>query len=370
MNHIRIQLALILGMAVGSVSYASMQAIDLGSLAGGADFFTEATAVNDAGQVTGRSNMVPPEGGGAYHAFITGPNGTGLRDIGTMGGASSLGNGINSSGQVVGVAQTSAGDHRAFVTGANGVGLSPIASFIGPGSAALGINDAGQVVGEYRDVGSTNPPRLFMTVIDGGSSTAWGLGFSFHSAGNAINNSGKVVGYGDDSRGGTGPNHVVVGGPSPVVAFEKLWTGQADDINDSGKMVGEAYRPGNSGMHAFIANVGDADWTDLGTLGGSDSRAWGINNSGQVVGSALTLQGDEHAFVWDPSGGGMIDLNSLVSLPDSAYFREAKGINNSGQIIANASNGHAYLLVAVPEPSMMMLGLGLAGIVGLRRRRG
>jgi probable HAF family extracellular repeat protein len=38
--------------------------------------------------------------------------------------------------------------------------------------------------------------------------------------------------------------------------------------------------------------------TDLGTLGGDFSIAWGINESGQIVGSSSTKSGKTHAVLW------------------------------------------------------------------------
>ena len=57
-----------------------------------------ASGINDAGQVVGRSITAA----GAYHAFITGPNGVGMTDLGTLGGGYSDASGINDAGQVVG----------------------------------------------------------------------------------------------------------------------------------------------------------------------------------------------------------------------------------------------------------------------------
>jgi probable HAF family extracellular repeat protein len=40
--------------------------------------------------------------------------------------------------------------------------------------------------------------------------------------------------------------------------------------------------------------------TDLGTLGGGTSKAYGINSKGQVTGQAVTAGGVFHAFVYNP----------------------------------------------------------------------
>ena len=73
---------------------------NLGTL-GGRDY-SFAYGINDAGQVVGQSLKAV---GDAQHGFITGPNGTGMRDLGTLRG--DLGNfsiagGINDTGQVTG----------------------------------------------------------------------------------------------------------------------------------------------------------------------------------------------------------------------------------------------------------------------------
>ena len=83
--------------------------------------------------------------------------------------------------------------------------------------------------------------------------------------------------------------------------------------------------------------------TDLGTLGGSYSCAYGINDAGQVVGEADNALGFTHAFMYD---GTMHNLGGLNGDPDPGrvvtggsvdlrygYLSCAYGISDSGQII-------------------------------------
>src|SRR4051794_13893475 len=72
---------------------------------------------------------------------------------------------------------------------------------------------------------------------------------------------------------------------------------------------------------------------NLGTLGGADSRASGINASGQVVGRSTTAAGVSHAFVWTPGGTGGVATNpQMKDLNPSGLASQATAINATGKI--------------------------------------
>ncbi len=66
--------------------------------------------------------------------------------------------------------------------------------------------------------------------------------------------------------------------------------------------------------------------TEVGTLGGCASDAWGVSDSGVVVGASLTAEDDWHAFRWE--AGTMTDLGTLGGDHSCAL-----DINNAGKIV-------------------------------------
>lgn len=114
-----------------------------------------------------------------------------------------------------------------------------------------------------------------------------------------------------------------------VVAFS---SGNAFDISENGIVAGQA-------TTAFLYNRTAGTYTNLGALGGdyTFSRAEGVNDSGQAVGVSYqaNLPGitrRDQAFIY--SNGTMTGLGYF-----GGYETKARGINNSGQVIVNVDEG-------------------------------
>ncbi|HLZ99331.1 MAG TPA: hypothetical protein VKP66_15465 [Steroidobacteraceae bacterium] len=86
-------------------------------------------------------------------------------------------------------------------------------------------------------------------------------------------------------------------------------------------------------LSPVVANSQSYTFTDLGTLGGSESIANGINNGGQVVGWSYDTNGVETATLWNGT-----TPTALTTL--GGPWGNATGINDNGQIVGeSATNG-------------------------------
>jgi probable HAF family extracellular repeat protein len=143
-----------------------------------------------------------------------------------------------------------------------------------------------------------------------------------------------------------------------------LGAGYANAINNSGQVVGAIAGYTNTGdyyTHAFLYAAGQL--TDLGTLGGPNSAAYGINNLGDVVGTSNANPGDfnsTQAFIYTSGQMSAIQFGSGISDGTTAY-----GINDSRLIVgggegawtAQSCGGCGYYLGSYDQ-------IGLFGSMG------
>lgn len=286
---------------------------ELGTLPGRIDSL--ATDINDGGQVVGYSLNYPSD----QRAFLW-EDGS-MTDLGTLGGAESWAFGINGGGQVVGYSTTEGGAQHAFVWDSVG-GMQDIGTLGGSQSYATGVNDSGQVVGFSQTVSGAEHAFLW----DSGTMTDLGT-LGFDSRAWAMNNSGHVVGY------------------------SHFGTGSLD------------YR-------AFLWR--DGVMTDLGTLAGGRSRAYDINDAGQVVGFSSSAAAGMEPFLWQD--GVMVDAKDLL-VPGSVFVPyQAHAINELGHIAGygRVPGGDIHGFLMTPEPAscvLALLGLGFGGLYARRRRK-
>ncbi len=219
--------------------------------------------------------------------------------------------------------------------------------------SAHGINNAGQVVGMIN--ATFSPLKGFL--YSGGTLNKFVLGPAA-----AINNSGVIVGSSPYYLAGVGHWQAYLcsgacsSGQSTLLGFLGGMDSGASGINDSGQVVGYA-TTASGNAEAFLYS--DGVMTGLGFLpGGTQGGATGINNSGQVVGYSTNASGNKEAFLY--SGGVMTGLGTLPGYIDSVAY----AINESGQIVGYATdpsgNAQAFLY-----GGGVMTGLGtLPGAVG------
>jgi len=352
-------------LASASAVYGSQTVIiDLGSLDGRESF---AMDINNAGQAVGYSTHV---GGGLYeyHAVLW-ENGT-ITDLGVLGGGDwAQAQAINASGQVAGYSRVAPlPNWHPFMW--QGGGLSDLGSAGGSQTAAYGINGPGWIVGSDNSIGAYYRDGSTFHDLDSPAPAGWIQLFDARD----INDSLVIVGQGRTAGGlnhayryDVATNQALDLGALAIGEGIQSW---ATAISNSGIVVGysengDTYVAGGDELeviHAFLWQ--DGPMLDLGTLGGHVSEAYDVNEHGQVVGTSSYASGgsgDEpmHAFLWD--NGGMTDLNDLLPAGSGWELFEARGINDSGDIVGygwihGQLGMRAFLLLSVAEYTITDLG--------------
>ena len=73
-------------------------------------------------------------------------------------------------------------------------------------------------------------------------------------------------------------------------------------------------------------------------------------DAGKIVGVAQTVDGINHAVVWDASTGSILDLNSVIPSDTNWVLNEARDYNAAGVIVGDGTlNGAARAFALVPS---------------------
>lgn len=193
----------------------------------------------------------------------------------------------------------------------------------GDSSEAGGVNNLGQIVGTKGGAFGTQGSQAFLwengTIRDLGV-----LPGMTYSAAEKINERGQVVGA---SGNGSEQRAFVWTSAGDMQALSSLGgsSSVAHAINDLGDIAGESRIPGVGNAtesHAVVWRNGVI--TDLDAAPSLGSRAWDINNVGEVVGRY-----GNRAFVW-PSGGQGRVLEPRTGVVD---HDNALGIDDAGRIV-------------------------------------
>ena len=274
---------------------------------------------NTRGQVVGFSGNGVPDSfsmfglGTETRAFLW-EEGTGMQDLGTLGGSDAFAVKVNENGQVVGVSYINSAPGSCFplVTDSflweRGKGMVDLGSLGGTCTFANALNNRGQVVGLSNLAGDTESHAFF-----------W--------EGGMLNDIGSL--------GGTyaSPN----------------------TLNEAGDAAGQA-TTADGEFHAFFWQGGPL--IDLGPLPGFGDTtcigAFGINAQDQVTGQAVQnycAGPGAHAFLWE--SGQMIDLNVFVPPGSGFTLVEVEQLNDRGEMfgIGTLDNGNdrAFLLIPCDE---------------------
>ena len=289
-------------------------------------------------------------------------------------------NGISNTGQVVGVTFDQNMNLLTSFVGTPPGSFTALAGVTG-GAMAFGVNGAGTVVGgapAFMISGGTYSPLA--TPPGATSETAFG-----------INDNGQVVGQ-YTNAGGQSPGFLLSGGSFTTInAPSGPDVVNAQGVNDKGLVVG--FYVGNDGQdHGFTFDSSKSSGSTATGVPVADpvippvagepgatfvfSQILGINDQGIAVGYYGDSTGSQHGFFYNTSTGKYTFLDDpSAAFSNGVEITQITGITNSGEIAGfySDANGvqHGFVAAATPEPSsLLMMGLGLAGVLLYVRRQG
>ncbi|HYN96262.1 MAG TPA: hypothetical protein VES42_20655 [Pilimelia sp.] len=206
--------------------------------------------------------------------------------------------------------------------------LIPLTSLGGPGSFAMAMNERGDLIGasvdaadNYRAVvwwrGQRSPTALG---IDGARPTA-------------INEKGHIVGVVDGGLFLWRDRAATYLRPRTAASFTTAF------INDRDQVASTATADLDGASRAVLWHRGRL--TMLPTPGGMASRALGINNRGQIIGTIIRPGGTEQAVLWQH--GRMTTLGTLGGAGSTPVAINDRGQVTGNSTVAGSSDEHPFL---------------------------
>ncbi len=153
---------------------------------------------------------------------------------------------------------------------------------------------------------------------------------------NSVNASSVAVGSVD---AGSLQRGAIYSGGSGTIITQTTVNGSyfvtAFGINDSGRVVGQGIDPNNAARNVGIVfDIGQNMAFEVGALPGMNGAlAFGVSNTGYVVGSSMLNQGSGLPFIWSDKGG-------IVAIPLAPGTTEgsARAVNSDGWVVGNDSS--------------------------------
>ena len=292
---------------------------------------------------------------------------------GDNGGGTTV-NGVSNAGAIVGFSSDNAATPTLFtnfVRQPNGT-FTTLNINGDPLANANGVNSAGTVVGTtggqafVQDHGLTS----FLPAGDPGN-TASEVAFG-------INDKSNVVGQFVDNATGNTPGFVDINGQltvlNPVVNAAVT---NAQGINNEGEVVG-FYSLDGVHQHGFAFNTTTDQYTLLPDPNEPNlflTQFLGINDNGMAVGYWQDNAGDQHSFLFNLNTDKYTFLDDPNEAASGLQITQITGINDSNEIVgfyvdgSGVQRGFYANPATVPEPaSLVLTGLGLLGVVFLRKR--